>query len=167
MLSRRKCFNAVRLRGCALLSSPGVGRRSRVAKSPPPPALLSKHTGRVGQPATLKSAAPRSSSDTPPPAPSSAAPRPAAPPAPPPLLRELHPAPPPPPPPPAVEGNAAKIEIFGAFLLGLAAILTLLYCRRLQHKKALKTGGFTQYGGHDDGVLGTGVEIKPVEPETA
>ena len=77
----------------------------------------------------------------------------------------LHP--PPPPPPPAVEGNAAKIEIFGGFLLGLAAILTLLYCRRLQHKKALKTGGFTQYGGHDDGVLGTGVEIKPVEPETA
>mmetsp|Transcript_37748 Transcript_37748/g.125043 ORF Transcript_37748/g.125043 Transcript_37748/m.125043 type:complete len:113 (-) Transcript_37748:149-487(-) len=76
-------------------------------------------------------------------------------------------SPPPPPPPPAVEGNAAKIEIFGAFLLGLAAILTLLYCRRLQHKKALKTGGFTQYGGHDDGVLGTGVEIKPVEPETA
>ena len=59
------------------------------------------------------------------------------------------------------------IEVIGAFCLGLFAILMLLYCRRLKRKKAMKSGGFTQYGGHDDGVLGTGVEIKPVVPESA
>lgn len=31
---------------------------------------------------------------------------------------------------------------------------------------ARKSGGFTQYGGADDGILGDGLEIKPVEPDT-
>ena len=75
--------------------------------------------------------------------------------------------PPPPPPPPAVEGAAAMAEIAAAFILGLCAILLLLYCRRLRMRKARKSGDFTPYGGHDDGILGSGVEIKPVVPDSA
>ena len=58
-------------------------------------------------------------------------------------------------------------EIAAAFILGLCAILLLLYCRRLRMRKARKSGDFTPYGGHDDGIVGSGVEIKPVVPDSA
>lgn len=46
-------------------------------------------------------------------------------------------------------------------------MLFILYCRRRQRKLAMKKGGFTQYGGTDDGVFGSGEAMEPVAPETA